>query len=169
MATDQEMSDFESSRDTSPLALSQLSDSEVKSILAIERCLTEAKDITDETSSTETESRGQPDGHPFANVQERHRRIMLLDGGRGTGKTSLLLTLVKKWHSGICKEEWAHKDEYENRLERLGIPRVEPPTHIRVIRILDFDPLPLGMPILAGIIQTLCPLAEHYERPVTYA
>jgi hypothetical protein len=158
MATTQEKTVFESSRDTSPLELGQLSDTEVRHILSIERCLTEAKDTPYETALLE---------HPLAEVQDRYRRSLLLDGGRGTGKTSLLLTLVKKWHSAKDGKDWATKAEYD-RVAHLGMHPTEAPTFIRVIRILDFDPLPPGMPILAGIIQTLRPLAEHYDPTPTY-
>jgi len=43
------------------------------------------------------------------------------------------------------------------------------PTYVRVIRILDFDPLPPGMPLLAGIIQALRPLADRYDPPALFA
>ena len=153
-----EKSDFEAFRDTSPLAPERLSERERDYILEIEKRLIEAKDIPYKgQSSTTSGSKEQFSEAPFANVQERYRRVLLLDGGRGTGKTSILLTLVKRWHAHMAMGERPKNDH--KQVAGLG----EPPTHIRVVRVLDFDPLPLGMPILAGIIQALRPLAEAYD------
>jgi hypothetical protein len=172
--SDLEKSNFESSRDTSPLALDQLSDGELELILGIEQRLAEAKGIKYKTATPA--ARGSQKQYSqeagFARVQERYRRVLLLDGGRGTGKTSLLTTLVKKWHfdAGLEDEKWADKDEYKDRFAAIQKIRpdiaVEAPTYLRVIRILDFDPLPPGMPLLAGIIQALRPLADRYGPQV---
>jgi hypothetical protein len=175
--SDLEKSTIESSsRDTSPLTLGQLSDGELELILRVEQRLMEAKGINDEASSAATRCSGKlPSQEPFATVQDRYRRVLLLDGGRGTGKTSLLCTLVRKWHfdSGLIGEKWAEKDAYRARVApiqsihpELGF---EAPTYLRVIRILDFDPLPPGMPLLAGIIQALRPLADRYDPSVSTA
>lgn len=151
-----EKRDFESCRDTSPLALEQLSERELELIVAIEQRLSEAKGIPCEVSLP-TIGASRRDGS-FAKVEDRHRRVLLLDGGRGTGKTSILLTLVKRWHASLGLTNGEAKPERED-IPKLGAP----PEHIRVVRILDFDPLPPGMPILAGIVQALRPLAEAYD------
>ena len=176
MLSDLEKSDIESSRDTSPLSLDQLSDGELDLILAIERRLAEAKGIKYLTSMpTASESQQSSQKAYLASVEERYRRVLLLDGGRGTGKTSLLLTLVRKWRvdAGVDRATWADKGEYESRVGRLPTIRRRPtaaaPTYVRVIRILDFDPLPPGMPLLAGIIQALRPLADRYDPPALFA
>jgi hypothetical protein len=165
-------SGIESSLDTSPLDLDQLSDTELEHILAIEQRLAQAKQIEVERSQElEDRFQRQASDKPYlANVEERYARVLLVDGGRGTGKTSLLLTLVRKWHAdaGIGKK-WADKDDYKQRL--LGLPNAELHTRtelvnfVRVIRILDFDPLPPEMPLLAGIIQAMRPLADQFDPP----
>jgi len=101
-------------------------------------------------------------------VEERYRRVLLLDGGRGTGKTSLLLTLVRKWRVDAGVDRATGLTKASTRTGS-GVSHNPPtaygqaPTYVRVIRILDFDPLPPGMPLLAGIIQALRPLADRYD------
>jgi hypothetical protein len=168
-------SSIESSLDTSPLDLDQLSDAELEHILAIEQRLAQAKHIELERSQDSgSRLQGQASNKPYlANVDERYGRVLLVDGGRGTGKTSLLLTLVRKWHAdaGIGKK-WADKDDYRQRLLRLpnaeSHTRTELVDFVRVIRILDFDPLPPEMPLLAGIIQAMRPLADQFDPPTAF-
>jgi hypothetical protein len=152
-------------KDTSPLKPEQLSDDELRIILEIERRLEEAKD-----TAPEREPHGL--GLYLATAQQRHPRVMLLDGGRGTGKTSLLLTLVERWHLRInddpeyAERRTATEHGYQERMKTLLGHSVNSviPDHIKVLDILDFDPLPPGMPLLAGIIQAWQSLAEEYDR-----
>jgi hypothetical protein len=159
----------EHNRDTSPLEPKQLSDHELETIFDIERRLSEVKEI---------EIGKDPQGveQYLARVQRRHPRVLLLDGGRGTGKTSLLLTLVERWHLGINDNPDQQKlrqeitDGYRTRIEkfqgRLGCSEI--PDYIRVLDILDFDPLSPGMPLIAGIVQAWRPLAEKFDYLSNY-
>ena len=98
--------------------------------------------------------------------------MLLLDGARGTGKTSLLLTMSHRWNShDHCNVERHdhHPEQYKSRVARLGdrlqfTPAGTIPTHIHPLRILDFDPLPPQMPLVAGIIQAWQPLADRYDE-----
>ncbi|MGA8810014.1 MAG: hypothetical protein WB973_19255 [Thermoanaerobaculia bacterium] len=104
-------------------------------------------------------------------MEKRYERVLLLDGGRGTGKTSFLLTLIRRWHgaAGVLDTPAWLTPEDESRLsaqKRKMFPASVAsgaPKNIRVIRILDFDPLPPGMPLIAGIVQAWRPLVEHYD------
>ncbi len=169
----------EFSKDTRPLEPRELSDDELLVIYGIEERLRDAQ-------------KTPPDPKPLgrdlylATTQKRHPRALLLDGGRGTGKTSLLLTLVKRWHRS---DDECYKDlikSYKDRVELLykdlllthkhshNRTSTSPeqirdklnnlPTHVSVVPILDFDPLPPGMPLIAGIMQAWRPLAEEYYR-----
>lgn len=161
---------LKSNRDTSPLRLGQLSDDELAMMLYIERRLYDAQD----TSWPSDPEKG-PDVYR-ATVQDRYPRALLLDGGRGTGKTALLLTLVDRWHhwsregveeeaayreriDQVCKDpKFARNREHQERDYKI-------PSHITVVgRILDFDPLPPEMPIIAGIMQAWEPLAKRYDE-----
>jgi hypothetical protein len=153
----------------------QLSNHELATILRIERRFYEAQ-----KSSFVTEP-GKRERHYLAPIQVRHPRVLLLDGERGTGKTSMLLTLVKRW--SLKKNDFGlpHFDAeaYIRMIEgkiaelktdaeiefRSGDHDNEIPSHVSVVgRILDFDSLPLGMSVIAGIVEAWRPLAEEYDR-----
>jgi len=147
----------------------QLSDNEIVKIYHIEKRLKDAK------KSDPLKPLQGRDTY-LATTQKRHPRVLLLDGDRGTGKTSLLLTLVDRWRR-VTEDEFAAKmARYEPAVDRLqsvdpgeevDVVRKElrdAPRHVTVIDILDFDPLPRGMPIVAGIVQALRPMAEEYDR-----
>jgi hypothetical protein len=147
----------------------QLSDNELVKIYHIEKRLKDAK------KSDPLKPLQGRDVY-LATTQKRHPRVLLLDGDRGTGKTSLLLTLVDRWRR-VTEDEFAAKTaRYEPAVGRLqsvdpgeevDVVRKElrdAPRHVSVIDILDFDPLPRGMPIVAGIVQALRPIAEEYDR-----
>ena len=63
--------------------------------------------------------------------QHRSGRVLFIDGPRGAGKTSLLLTLLDGW-----------KKENEKR-ENLHV----------FLPVLDFDPLPRGMPLHGWLLE----------------
>jgi hypothetical protein len=133
---------YQSGKVTRPLLLSDLSPAEVEIIREIEARILEAHD--DRTPDRRT---AQDDYLAYSPTM--NRRSLLLNGGRGTGKTSILHTLVRRWNS----DEGA---EYDKALgDRLKF--------VRVLPILDFDPLPPGMPLAAGIIQAWRPLVDHCE------
>lgn len=159
----------EFSEDTRPLDPDQLSNEQLFAIYEIEDRLKDAR-ATELTESLEGRDKY------LATTQVRHPRVLLLDGGRGTGKTSLLLTLVERWKrdsEGKFKEK---QDIYSSAVERFALRGQEErgedikaaltdiPRHVSVVDILDFDPLPAQMPLTAGVVQALRPLAEHYDR-----
>jgi hypothetical protein len=152
-------------KDTSPLDPEQLSDQELRIIFEIEDRLEDARNTT-----IEEEPRGA--GRYLKTVENRHSRVLLLDGGRGTGKTSLLLTLVHRWHHKILNDNTAEKKlitAYSNRgknLKQFSNDRVSAPIprHVKVLDILDFDPLTPGMPLIAGIVQVWRQLADEYDQ-----
>lgn len=161
--------------DSSPLDLAQLSDEELMIIFEIERRLREANTLKDAQKPRRTSEQSLREGY-LARVEERYPRVLLLDGGRGTGKTSILLTLVKRWGvaAGLGDDpetDSASKPEFVKRITRLRdnhqwIPEEgKSPNYVRVVPILDFDPLPAEMPLVAGIIQAWRLLAERYDLP----
>ena len=107
---------FPKSLDTSPLTLEQLSDHELAIILLIERQL--------RTKQTDASDDGKTEKTYLAPVQVRSPNVLLLDGERGTGKTSLLLTMAHRWnvHSNCGVERHDHNSvKYKKRIE--GIQR----------------------------------------------
>ena len=164
--TEKEMSETQNgsrdSVDTGPLTLDQLSDHELTIILSIEHQLQYTRVLT----------RSDKNAKPYlAPVQVRRPQVLLLDGARGTGKTSLLLTMAHRWnrHDGCDVEGHDRNDRDKQRTiricDRLQLKHDGTlPEHIHPLRILDFDPLPPQMPLMAGIVQAWQPLAQEYDR-----
>jgi hypothetical protein len=158
----------EFSEDTRPLDPGRLSKEELFAIYEIEARLKDARF---------TKLTAELDGRDkyLATTPVRHPRVLLLDGGRGTGKTSLLLTLVERWKWETETDFKKKQDAYSRALEDIALKvpddkardvktaLVDIPRHISVVDILDFDPLPAQMPMAAGVVQALRPLAEHYD------
>lgn len=148
--------------DSLPLRLDQLSDHELRVILQVERRLKAVQ----ATASNSTRSR--PLRPYLAPIERRHRRVLLLDGSRGTGKTSLLLTMAHRWNPRNASQETAHDADpevYRKRVESIGETDFEIPKDILVPgRILDFDPLPPAVPLIAGIVQAWRPIAEKFDE-----
>ena len=136
----------------------QLSSNELDIILKIER---HAKGIEDRPKHSKEAV------WPIA--QTRHERVILLDGDRGSGKTSLMWTLIERWNPNTFDSKKLQK-RYEQRakeakkdgdsVQALGAP----PENIRVLSMLDFDPLPPSMPVVAGMVQAWRPLAEELVK-----
>lgn len=86
--------------------------------------------------------------YPWAKI-EKHRchRIIMLDGMRGAGKTSLMLTLLNGWLSP--SEYGKNTDAFE------GMDNV-----IKPLPPLDFDSLPPDLPLYNWIIQCFGPVVD---------
>ena len=154
---------FPKSLDTSPLTLEQLSDHELEIILSIERQLQMRQPRDSKDAAYEK---------PYlASVQVRSPNALLLDGARGTGKTSLLLTMAYRWIAGSnCEfKRNASSDTRinarENSIEnaRSIFPKTIP-HRIHPLRILDFDPIPKEMPLIAGIVDAWRPIVLAYDE-----
>ena len=148
----------EESRETSPLDPNQLSREELMIVKDIENRLAE------EPEKSEFPYQGQLSYLQQAEI--RHPRVMLLDGARGTGKTSLLLTLVKRWHYRLDNDK-----EEQKRVEQ-GWKAIEDspsiPKNVRALPISDFDPLPPGMPLIASIVEAWRRLAIAYDKESSF-
>ncbi|HEX9984427.1 MAG TPA: hypothetical protein VGF69_14285 [Thermoanaerobaculia bacterium] len=163
------------SLDTGPLQPKQLSDREWQIIFEIERRL--AEPLPREPNRERVRRTRSREFNPphLAQAENRYQRVLLLDGGRGTGKTSILLTLIKRWHGAAdaAGERWELDEVDKARINALRgedsrIPEDgATPANIRVISNLDFDPLPREMPLVAGIVQAWRPTVERYDE-LTY-
>jgi hypothetical protein len=140
--TDSKAVPYQPGKDTRPLSPTDLSPTELEIIRKIEGRISDVRTVGRPAKRDRVEDY-------LARAQQRYRRVLLLDGDRGTGKTSFLVTLVERWNVSA---------EYDD------VVGAERPDFIRVLPILDFDPLPPGVPLAAWIIQAWRPLVNHYEE-----
>ena len=104
-------------------------------------------------SSSSTNECGRRTESVWANPEEdRRNNVIMIDGLRGAGKTSLLHTLLKGWYCpAFFKSE--ELSELKKEFEKMrGI--------VRALEPIDFDPLPPDLPIYNWIIQAFHPLVR---------
>lgn len=95
-----------------------------------------------------------PDGWPWARVEtNRSGRVLVLNGDRGTGKTSLLMTLLKEWKDARRRDPPPPEPSF-----------AEVALRVRALPVLDFDPLPEAMPLHGWLLQPWRHLAELADR-----
>jgi hypothetical protein len=127
------------------------------------RLVTEARPIPfDQLSKFEQDEIGEADGWIKAVSEDAHQskpdadkidsrksgRVLFIDGPRGAGKTSLLLTLLERWRGESAQKggDW-HRE------------------HLKVLLpILDFDPLPNGLPLHGWLLEPWRKLAVEIEK-----
>jgi hypothetical protein len=157
---------------TGPLSWEQLSDGELTIIIEIERRLYEIQAQAEQLQNdkNKTDLSKDEDFPPLKNAQQHYERVCLIDGGRGTGKSSLLQTLIERWSDEKKRNMLALDRTYKERVESLKVSDfvnslrdTEIPSFVKVF-YLDFDPLPHKMPLMAGIVQAWKSLAKYYDK-----
>lgn len=97
----------------------------------------------------------QPDPRspePWAEIDQDPRgRVMFINGGRGSGKTTLLVTLLDQLSR--ARQKNGEQDPVTGGLAN----------RVRPLSILDFDPLPEGLPLHAWLVQAWLPLVKYLE------
>jgi hypothetical protein len=92
---------------------------------------------------------------------DRFNGVIMLDGRRGSGKTSLLLTMITGWqHDSALSGEGADATDVKTVFREMN-------NTVRCLKPLDFDPLPPDLPLYNWIIQAFEPLvskASGHER-----
>lgn len=88
----------------------------------------------------------------WATATHKLNNVILLDGARGVGKTSLMLTLINALSN---PEDW-NKEECNTKCNLPG----DIDKAVRVMRQIDFDPLPPDLPIYSWIIQAFHPMVS---------
>ncbi len=103
----------------------------------------------------------------WAQIDHRPTRpVFLLDGERGTGKTTLLQTLVF-W----CEEEyWKSLPEDEQSSVQTSLGDASGVLkRLHFLPTIDFDPLPQGMPIPGAIVQRFEVVVDDLDKRRTNA
>ncbi len=130
-----------------PLEIHELVDFELRLVERVEDLLRGMRDLAVVEAARQERSGRRWD--VWAQPDERaSHRVLLIDGERGTGKTSIMLTLLEAW-----KRDRAVAGDDEAAMK--GVARPLPP--------LDFDPLPPEMPLLGWIVQAFKPLVDALE------
>lgn len=86
---------------------------------------------------------------PSLNHTSAHNQVILIDGGRGAGKTSVLMTLLTE----------LARPPFKREEPRLGKHRYVP------LPILDLNPISDGISVLAHIAAHLWPASSRSARP----
>jgi len=102
---------------------------------------------------------------PTANEIDQHKsgRVLFIDGQRGAGKTSLLLTLLERWgrpfstQLGSAASRSAKGDEADEARQGFSNRRI-------LLPILDFDPLPRDMPLHGWLLEPWRKEARRLEQ-----
>ncbi len=83
--------------------------------------------------------------------RNRGGRVLFIDGVRGSGKTSLMLTLLAGWNREEPEKDYVRKSGLLTSEVRVLLP------------ILEFDPLPRGMPLHGWLLEPWRKEAETIE------
>lgn len=138
--------DFSLPFDTRPLPEDDLLYEDREVLQRVESALLAIlKDADAQSGSRPSSDRAQRS--PWASPNpSRTPRVLMIDGERGTGKTSLLLTLLDAWQEDRAgARPWADAEVAKG---------------VRALHPLDFDPLPPGLPLLAWIVQAFKPVVD---------
>lgn len=140
-------------RDTQVLRWKQLTAEETEIIKDVNNLI---KDVVERAVPDASPRNGND---PWATPEmNRFVNIIMLDGPRGSGKTSLLLTLIAGWQDYRRLLEGSpdkiHQDEAQTAFDGMN-------GKVRCLRPLDFDPLPRDLPIYNWIIQAFEPLVAR--------
>ncbi|MCB9539058.1 MAG: hypothetical protein H6704_22750 [Myxococcales bacterium] len=124
----------------------------------VEAQQTMLREVHDLVAGMLDDAKKQPSGRPAAKagpwarvVPNRTHRVVLLDGARGTGKTSLMLTLIRAWQGEDPSDHALVSD-----LAAQG-------QALRILEPLDFDPKPRDLPLYAWLVQAFEPIVGWIE------
>lgn len=144
--------------DARPIAPDLLTEDQVRVLSDVAQALSSIVrgNDDDELAARRDGARGSPSQPPWATV-DAHRtpRVLFIDGARGVGKTSTMLTLVRALSEGRDNVYYVH----DNRADSSWAS----PSHlgaVRALQPLDFDPMPPGLPLLAWIVRAFWTLVR---------
>ena len=133
--------------DTGPIPYESLSKGEQQTIVEVCALLMEIKQSA-EVRSGAARDRDNSTDSIWGTAVPKLNNVILFDGERGVGKTSLMLTLINALSDS---KEWKKKESNDNFPGDID-------QSVRVMRQIDFDPLPPDLPIYSWIIQAFHPM-----------
>lgn len=93
--------------------------------------------------------------------EQRKNHVFLLDGGRGSGKTALLVTHLSVWAWGVRREE--SRQTTENAPDKNLQDALQPLGQIVPVGLLDLQPLPESANLLAYVVTRFKRIVEAIE------
>ncbi len=102
--------------------------------------------------------------------ESRWNQNLLLDGDRGSGKTSLLVTMLQLWSDLIgvdrdVRDQTAEERDIAAKLKSWEVDRAR--WHVVPLSIVDLQPLPEHTPVLLHIAEPLVRVVEAIEEHET--
>jgi hypothetical protein len=154
--------DITLSPDTRPLSADDLFDQDKTLLRALQGHLQAM--IREVADAPRRSKGGDPLPPPlFRPDPGRTPRILMLDGARGTGKTSLMLTLLDRAERGRDRSTGRPKAtaDWPDGDRDWADPGVL--SRVWCMRPLDLDPIPPGMPLLGWVIRHFSALTEWLD------
>ena len=149
--------------ETRPLISDELLDTQAKLleriVSVLETWVKENESTSHAKEGVREDCEGGKRSDPWARpIRHRSPRVILIDGGRGTGKTSLMLTLIEAWRlqrglGGTTPEAEAWRPPEPERLDKLAFL---PP--------VDLQSLPAELPLYAWLMSALRPVAGWLDK-----
>ncbi len=93
--------------------------------------------------------------------EQRKNHVFLLDGGRGSGKTALLVTHLSVWAWGVRRE--GSRQTTENAPDKNLQDALEPLGQIVPVGLLDLQPLPDSANLLTYVVTRFKRIVEAIE------
>lgn len=155
-------------REAAPIPLDQLDLDQRAALFSMQRAF--ANILTDVGPLVEVKVEPARCRLPGARPErDRASRLMLINGGRGSGKSSLLLTLLDAW-AGVRGAERAVPEHHTLKQDILDAEPLDDQRgrwfdqglakRVWALPILDFDPMPKGLPLVAWVLQALRAVVE---------
>ena len=143
---------MEPAGDSRPIRFEALLDHEKELISKVNSLLLGIQDDANRPRSSSSDD-------PWATVDHNRRhRVIMISGPRGSGKTSLMLTLLAGWRAAWDKD-WqsiVNKEHDEDAKRLFG----DMASVVRPLKPLDFDPLPQDLPLYGWIVEAFRPLVR---------
>jgi|GEM_PF-6008578 len=158
------MSDVRRMSDTRPLRVGQLVQPQVEMLRRMVDTLGAIVSVNERDAAdaqrVEQKRRAPPRANPWGRPDARREpRMLFIDGLRGSGKTSLMLTLIETWRQVVFGDGGG--------TDFVGQLNERQKTHLRSVRFLpmiDLHPMPEGMPLYAWLLAAFGPVVKHLDR-----
>jgi hypothetical protein len=149
--------------EASSLHWDRLYDSQLKALIKILAILEESIGNLEIITASNKQKSSQHSTPPWFDVY-RESRIVLLDGARGTGKTSLMLTLVQSCTNGYLNQNDRSEEISDKRYSKINDKLKKLKNRIIWLEPLDMEPLPGPANLLASVLARIESAVKPYYQ-----